>query len=76
MGLDFDFASELVLDLVLLELLFEDDLEGHDELGPLLPRHVHVAEAPLAQLASDLEIVQAPCLLGRSRHERMKATAR
>jgi hypothetical protein len=76
MGLDFDFASELVLDLVLLELLFEDDLEGHNEFGPLLPRHVHISEAPLAQLASNFEIVQAPRLLGRSCHERMKATAR
>ena len=44
--LNLDLPPELVLDAALLQLRLEQHLQGHDVLGPLLPRQVHVAEFP------------------------------
>jgi D-serine deaminase-like pyridoxal phosphate-dependent protein len=55
-GLDLDLASQLVLDVRLLQLLFEQNLEGDDVLAVLLASQVHVAELAAAQRLTDVEV--------------------
>lgn len=63
MRLNFDLTTKLVLHTRLQELLFEEDLEGNDELALLLSRQVDVAELPLAQRLSNLKVLDRPTLL-------------
>ena len=57
-GLDLDLASQLVLDVRLLQLLFEQNLEGDDVLAVLLASQVHVAELAAAQGFAYVEVAQ------------------
>lgn len=61
MGLDFNLASELMLDLVSDELGLEKDLETDDILCLLLSCEIDGAELPLSEGLSDLKVIEGPC---------------
>jgi len=63
MGLNFNFAAELMLDPRFQQLLFEENLERHDELALLLPSQIYVAKFTLAEGLANFEIVDGPATL-------------
>ena len=58
--LDLYLAPELVLQVVFLQLCFEEDLEGNHELALLLTGQVDITELAPSQGTSDFKIVQSP----------------
>ena len=54
-GLDFDFAADLLFDFALLEFVLVQDFEGADEAGVALAGEVDATELSLAERAPDLE---------------------
>lgn len=60
MRLNFDLATQLVLDAGLEELFFEEDFESDDELALLLARQVDVAELALAQGLAYFKVLNGP----------------
>lgn len=64
MALDFNLTTKLMLHLCLLQLGLEEDLQSHNELGPLLTSQIDVAKFPLAKGSADLEVTQLPAIPG------------
>lgn len=60
MRLDLDFSPQLVCYTGLLQLLFEEHLQGQDELTLPLPSQINVAKFTLSQGTADFKIFQAP----------------
>ena len=65
--LDLHLPPELVLHPTLLQLLLEEDLQGHDEHGVAFPGQVHIAKFTLPQGTADVKVLQAPSLPGGAR---------
>jgi hypothetical protein len=61
--LDLNFALELVLDAGPLELLLEHYLDSNDITRNVLTSKVHIAKLAVAEITTDLEVLQLPCPL-------------
>ena len=60
MRLNFNFTTQLVLNVVLDQLRFVQNFQRHNVLGVYFSRQVHVAELALAQRSTYFEIIQSP----------------
>jgi len=63
MRLYFDLPPQLMLDAGVLQLNFEQNFQGDDELADLLSRKVNASELSGSQRLSYLETIQRPSLL-------------